>query len=493
MSSTSLADALIDGRARLIAEPPEASHLVQFYEDDAYLAGVVADFLAAGLRAGETLVVIATEEHRRMFAQRLTAAGQDVEEAVGSGQLIVLDAAETLGHFMVEGRPDPERFLAHVGGLIQRLRARSCHAPVRAYGEMVDLLWRAGNPDAAIRLEELWNDLGRRESFTLLCAYVMGNFYRESHGAGFRGVCGAHSHVLPAESQSSDPVALMREISLLQQRGRALENEIIHRQGLEAALREALSARLRAEEELRAQNEELARTVRFSEMFVGILGHDLRNPLSAVTTAASLLLRRADSEAVAKPAARILSSGQRMGRMISQLLDFTRIRLGKGLPLARDWIDLAELCRTVVEEAQLADAISRIEVETAGELAGWWDGDRLSQLLSNLLGNALAHGSREGRVIIRLDGRRSAEVGLQVHNQGVIPEDVLPVLFDPGRATASTGRGTTSGLGLGLYISHEIVSAHAGSIQVASTPEEGTCFTVTLPRSLQPAKQAFEV
>jgi len=493
MSSTSLADALIEGRARLLAEPPVDSHLVQFYEGEGDLGRVVGEFLGAGLRAGETLVVIATEEHRRLFSERLAAAGHDVGEALGSGQLTLLDANETLAHFMVDDRPDRERFLLHVGGLVQRLRGRGCHAPVRAYGEMVDLLWRRGNSEGALRLEELWNELGRLESFTLLCAYVMGNFYRESHGAGFRGVCSVHSHVLPAEPESTEPEALMRELSLLQQRARSLENEIIHRQGLESALREALAARRQAEEELRAHNEELARTVRFSEMFVGILGHDLRNPLSAVTTAASLLLRRAESEAVARPAARILSSGQRMGRMINQLLDFTRIRLGKGLPLARGPVDLAEVCRVVVEEAQLADALPRIEVEAAGELAGWWDSDRLSQLLSNLLGNALSHGDPAGRVTVRLDGRRTAEVGLQVNNQGVIPPEVLPVLFDPGRATASTGRGATSGLGLGLYISHEIVTAHAGTIQVASSPEEGTCFTVTLPRSLNQAKPAFEV
>jgi hypothetical protein len=102
---------------------------------------------------------------------------------------------------------------------------------------MVDVLWREGNPQAAIRLEEMWNDLGRSHSFTLLCAYVMGNFFKERHGEQFRRVCETHSHVIPAEtwSSSDDPEIQLREVSILQQRARALQAEVKQRQELEEA------------------------------------------------------------------------------------------------------------------------------------------------------------------------------------------------------------------------------------------------------------------
>src|SRR5262249_7008178 len=154
-------------------------------------------------------------------------------------------------------------------------------------------------------------------------------------------------HVLPTEEflAHHDDGSRLRQVSMLQQRARALESEVTRRRALENSLREALAARHRLDEELQRQNDELSRAVRFSEMFVGMLGHDLRNPLSAITTAAQLLSRRADSDRVALPAKRITNSAMRMSRMIDQLLDFTRIRLGNGIPLERAPVDLAEVVR----------------------------------------------------------------------------------------------------------------------------------------------------
>lgn len=490
-SATAAAETVDDEPAGLLARPPADGHLVQFYEDDQFLGRVVCDYLTAGLEGGESLIVVATEARRQLFTEGLEARGFDVVGARRRGQLLMLDAEETLAHLMVGGMPDWARFHALIGSAMNEARARA-DAPIRAYGEMVDVLWRAGQARAAIRLEELWNDLGRMQSFTLLCAYVMGNFYKESHGQDFQRVCGAHSHVIPSDARpDADRDDLLRQMSLLQQRARALENEIAHRRQLEEALRDALADRRRAEEALRAQNEELARTVRFSEMFVGILGHDLRNPLSAVTTAASLLVRRAESDRVSRPAARILSSGQRMSRMIDQLLDLTRIRLGKGIPLERSRIDLVEICRMAVDEIDGAEQMSRVRVEPIGDLVGWWDGDRLSQLVSNLLGNALAHGAKEVPIILRIDGRVPSRVVMEVHNGGCIPADVLPVIFDATQSGTNVKREGSSGLGLGLYISEQIVIAHGGTLEVRSTPEDGTCFTAALPRNLHQAAPAF--
>src|SRR6266704_1374667 len=217
--------------AELRATPAGSGHTVQFYEDEAFLRETVARYLGAGLIADEPVVVIATEPHRRAFQESLAAKGFDVERASAAGRLTVLDARATLDAFMVAGMPQWEPFRSLVGGTIDRCLAACERKRVRLYGEMVDVLWRDGNPQAAIRLEELWNDLGRARPFSLLCAYVMGNFFKEAHGEPFARICNAHDHVVPAESysESDERDKRLREISLLQQRARALETELKRR------------------------------------------------------------------------------------------------------------------------------------------------------------------------------------------------------------------------------------------------------------------------
>jgi signal transduction histidine kinase len=477
---------------------PADDHGVQLYESDDFMCGLVADYARAGLDAGEPVVLVATQAHAHSILARLTRS-DDVTEALAAQRLTVLEARETLERFMVDGVPDRARFAEVVDGLVGALRFRTATGRVRVFGEMVDVLLREGNPEAALRLESLWNEAARRHPITLLCAYLMGSFYKESHAGHLRRICAAHAHVSPTESfprDGSDEVQL-REVALLQQRAQALESEVAHRKEIEQRLREALSQRRRVEdalrareEELRRQNEELTRTVRFSEMFVGILGHDLRNPLSAITTAASLLARRAESEKVAAPTGRILNSARRMARMIDQLLDFTRIRLGNGLPLERRRTDLADVCRSVVEELETATHEKRVRLEACGDLAGTWDGDRLAQLASNLLSNALAHGDAGAPITLRLEGSGDY-VLLEVHNAGAISGEVLPLIFDPFKSGADRKQERSSGLGLGLFITREIALAHAGSIGVESSPEEGTRFTVRLPREPGASGPAF--
>jgi hypothetical protein len=274
--------------AAFLAEPPEHSHAVQFYDDDEFLFDAVGRFLAAGVKAGDRLVVIATEPHRAGFMKYLEP--HNGHAAIESGQLLILDARHMLAKFMVGGMPDPDLFRDALSRVMTQLRETG-EGRVRAYGEMVDLLWRDGNSRAAIRLEELWNDAGKEQTFSLLCAYVMNNFYKQGDSETFMAVCRNHSHVIPTESftQLDDPHARLREISLLQQRARALETELIYRKELEDALRDALRERGRAEEELRAciKREQDARSRAeasdaFKEMFLGILGHDLRNPLNTI-------------------------------------------------------------------------------------------------------------------------------------------------------------------------------------------------------------------
>jgi PAS domain S-box-containing protein len=232
-------------------------------------------------------------------------------------------------------------------------------------------------------------------------------------------------------------------------------------------------------DEVRAR-EELARTVQYNEKFTAILGHDLRNPLNAIMMTAQLLERRAPGEEIARPAARIVASGDRMRRMIDQLLDLARVRV-TGLRLSPRPVDLGELCRSVLDELRAGHPESRLELVTAGSLVGRWDGDRLAQVLSNLAANAIEHGAPSAPVRVRLDGRDPDRVGICVENQGAIPAPLLPVLFDPFRS-AEHRSAKTRGLGLGLYISHEIIAAHRGRLTVRSDPAGGTCFEVELSK-----------
>jgi signal transduction histidine kinase len=251
--------------------------------------------------------------------------------------------------------------------------------------------------------------------------------------------------------------------------------------------RQQLARELRERERL---NAELRDTLRLNEMFYAALGHDLRNPLSAIMTGAAVLIRRTADEKTMSVGNRILSSGARMGRMIEQLLDLARARLGGGIPLAPEFVDLRALAERVVSELQALESTRTIEVETTGELTGKWDEPRLAQVLSNLLGNALQHGDPNTNISLRIDGGAETVV-IRVHNWGVIPQELLPSLFEPFRSGRDAHR-QSEGLGLGLYIVDQVVRSHDGTIEVDSTARKGTTFTVVLPRSVasSPAAQS---
>ena len=188
---------------------------------------------------------------------------------------------------------------------------------------------------------------------------------------------------------------------------------------------EAAAARERAE----VSERELRAVAELRELFIGILGHDLRNPLSSIVLAAASLQRRGHlDEQDAETAARILRASQRITRMISQLLDLTRARLGGGLAIERKPVDLREICRNVVDEFEVP-----IQLDVEGDVTGSWDSDRLAEVLSNLVGNAVEYHAPETPVIVEAhaDG---AEVVVEVTNQGEpIPADVLPFIFEPFR------------------------------------------------------------
>ncbi|MEO7332292.1 MAG: ATP-binding protein [Minicystis sp.] len=472
-----------------LEEPRPNSHAVQFYETDAFLVDAVGRFLGAGLRAGESIVVIASDAHAKDFMDHLESLGG--ARAMESGQLVMLDAQETLAKFMVGDMPDHDLFMTVINVVITCIQKRHPGARLRCYGEMVDLLWREGNSRAAIRLEELWNELREAQSFVLLCAYVMGNFYKEGDAAQFMEVCRTHSDVISTESfaANDDPCARLHELSLLRQRTSSLESEVRYRKELELALRDALQERTRVEDELRAAvvREKAARARAeendsFKEMFLGILGHDLRNPLSAILTTARLMTVRGeggpDNE---KRVGRIVSSGVRMQRMIEQILDLTRARLAEGIPVNRSVEhDLTPIVTRIVEELRGAELGHRIELVLEGPCRAHVDPDRLEQVVSNLLGNALAHGDPEQPITVTLASRVDA-VSVTVHNHGTpIDPHFMPLLFDPFRR-GDVSNGRAQGLGLGLYIAERIASAHGGKIEVQSSQVLGTSFAAVFP------------
>jgi len=236
----------------------------------------------------------------------------------------------------------------------------------------------------------------------------------------------------------------------------------------------------RQKQQLARQLEELTATLRLNELFTAVLGHDLRNPLSAILNSANLLERVSKEEVVRQSATRMVTSGRRMSRMIDDMLDLTRARLGGGIPLRRQETDFGQLVQRVIQEHQVSFPEARFQTNQEGDLTGFWDADRLAQVTSNLVGNALVHGDKQEPIEVRLSGVRPDYVVMTVANSGVIPGDLLPHLFDPFRG-GQRHLGRSEGLGLGLYIVQQIVLAHGGRVDV-KTDDRRTMFMVHIPR-----------
>lgn len=236
---------------------------------------------------------------------------------------------------------------------------------------------------------------------------------------------------------------------------------------------EADEAKERAEESKR----ELVAVAEFREMFIAILGHDLRTPLSTIVMAAGLLLQRGHlDEQDGQTVARIIRSSQRMTTMIAQLLDLTRARLGGGLRIEPTPTDLGALCSNVVGEFE-----APIELEVEGDMQGTWDDDRLAEAVSNLAGNAVKYAEPGTAVVIKARPEGD-EVVVEVANRGTpIAADVLPFIFEPFRRAEQRKKSRTGSLGLGLYIADQIVIAHGGTL-VARCADGTTTFVMRLPR-----------
>jgi PAS domain S-box-containing protein len=268
-------------------------------------------------------------------------------------------------------------------------------------------------------------------------------------------------HYFPVRLPSAEIIGVGRVVQDITEKKRAAADE----------------ARRRADAERAAT--ELREVALLRETLIGTLGHDLRNPLSAILMSAQLLQQDAGlSDRALRAVQRIATSGNRMQRMVHDLLDFARSRLAGGIPVERTPLDLHELAREVVQEMSIGAPGSDIRLDLTGDGLGSWDGDRMAEVLSNLLRNALQHGA-EAPIDVRIEDAGDG-IRLEVSNlnrQGPIPARALATLFEPFRQGQRTG----SGLGLGLYIVDQVVRAHGGEISVQSDTER-TTFAVQLPR-----------
>ena len=219
------------------------------------------------------------------------------------------------------------------------------------------------------------------------------------------------------------------------------------------------------------------------ERFLAILGHDLRTPLGAIITSTKFML---DADELREPyltlVTRVATSARRMNQMVADLLEFTRTRFGDSIPIVRAETDVRKILHDVVSEVAATYPSSTLQIETTGELVGRWDPDRLTQALTNLVGNAVQHGSEKSPIKVAARGEPN-EVVISVHNEGpAIPKKELAQIFEAMKHDRVDGARDRRHLGLGLYIVDKIVAAHGGSIDVRSSRERGTTFTVHLPR-----------
>jgi two-component system sensor histidine kinase/response regulator len=235
----------------------------------------------------------------------------------------------------------------------------------------------------------------------------------------------------------------------------------------------------RQQQQLARELKERTESLRLNEMFTAVLGHDLRNPLNAIVNCAYLLQRRPDEATARDVAARILSNGKWMSRMIGDVLDLARAHLGGGLPIQRAPMALDALVESVVAAYQATHPERAIEISREGSATGRWDEDRLRQVLTNLIGNAIEHGDAGDAVRVQIDGTSADIVELTVINSGTIPAELVPRLFDPFQGPRSA---KSQGLGLGLYIVQQIINGHGGRVEVQSGVDGRTILRVTLPR-----------
>jgi signal transduction histidine kinase len=455
----------------------DRTHAVQFYEDDDFIVASVGDFLGSGLAIGQDVVVVATAAHNDALRAHLQRRGFNVERAMLRGQLLMADAHETLATFMVGDRPDAGRFLDTIESLLGS-RGQSVHHPnVRVFGEMVDILSRAGNHDGAVALEWLWNEAARKHHFSLLCAYSMRSFVTDAHASSVASICDAHAHVIPTERYTLvDGDARLREIARLQQRALALATEVERSRELERSLREALA---RAEAASHAKSE-----------FLGMMSHELRTPLNAIAGHVQLIeleVHGPINDQQRDALGRVQRSQRRLLALINDVLNLTRTDAPqmeydlRTVPLEPLLDEVTQLLAPLFAAASLT-----CEVVQSEALVVRADREKVHQVVLNLLGNAIKYTPAGGSVLVRAAASATSPqtIEIDVCDSGIgIAPEMLERIFEPFVQLGSFADVQRDGIGLGLSISRRLARGMGGELYAMSNPDCGSTFRLTLPKA----------
>lgn len=559
-------------------EISESEHLVQFYETDDFLLDSVSKFIGTGLAIGDAGIVIGTRAHLEGLEQRLQADGLNLDAARGT--YISLDARETLSTFMVDGSPDPARFAEVVGSLIEQ--AAREQRRVRVCGEMVALLWTDGNRAAAIRLEELWNNLRNKIScFSLLCAYAMHGFDGEAYGIQFTEICRQHSRIIPDESYSAltSSEDRLRAITLLQQKANSLEAEIAERKAAEEQLRlsesryrrlfesnligvfvsdfdgafldandaflnllgytraELLAGAMQREaltppefhylsqnavkalqeagasgtyekEYLHKSGKRLPVLVAVTRIensatcigfvldiserkdlekrkdeFISMASHELKTPLTSLKGFLGLLQRRLitqGDETTLHYLTRMDVQVNKLTRLINDLLNLSRMQTGQ-IDYRPECFAVDALLQETVENVQGTTQSHRLILAGQAQVEVFADRDRIGQVLINLLNNAIKYSPGADSVLIHVAKERG-QVIVSVQDFGIgIAKGYQRKIFERFYQINDPQEKAYAGLGIGLYISCEIIRRHGGQLWVESEKGKGATFHFTLP------------
>jgi signal transduction histidine kinase len=457
----------------LPARPPHpapalhlGTHSVHFYEEDSFLLDSAADLIGSALIAGDTAVVVATSAHRLGLSQRLRSRGLNLEMTANLGRYFAFDAATTLSVFMVNDSPDPARFNTFMGKTLSSIRSAVKGKPPRLvfFGEMVSMLCAEGNFEGALELEQLWNELARNQSFHLHCAYPMKDFEHDSNSQAFLNICAEHSHVIPTEKYTALATEddRLRHISLLQHRAQTAEVE--------------MAARLRAEEALR-HSEKFAATGRLAAS----IAHEINNPLETISNAI-YLARSAPPSEIASYLKIADEELARVAQITKQTLGFYRETASPGPVKLSTLLDelLTLYSRKLHAKNLTVKKQYRDEFIIQGQIG------ELRQVFANQVANAIYAMPESGCLTIRIRKTRSWSNGqcpgtaISLVDTGTgISQELLPKIFEPFFTTKQS-----DGNGLGLWITHNIITRHGGTIRVRSNPGpgvSGTIFTTFLP------------
>jgi signal transduction histidine kinase len=445
-----------------------SAHVVQFYGEDGFLLDELSRFIGTALGAGNGAVVIATKEHRDALARRLKAWGLDTTKAAEQGRYIPLDAAETLTKFMLDGSPDPTLFVELVGGIIARVRAASGgeQGQVVAFGEMVSLLWNAGKPDAAIHLEQLWNELAKTHSFSLRCAYPISSFYREEHGDLLLKICAEHSGVIPGESYTAlvSNDERLRSVAHLQQKAKALETEIAERRQVEERLRRS-QAELESlvEQRTAALRQLSSRLLSLQDSERRRIARELHDSLGQYLVALKLdidILRRSPEQVELWG-----QSEELLERCIAEVRTLSYLLH----PPTMDAVGIASAARWYVEGFGLRSGL-QLNLDAPNDPVRLPDAIELAlfRVLQEALTNVHRHsGASAADILIR---RSSGEVILEVRDNGHGMEQGILDRF----------RVSGTGTGVGLMSMHERARELGGNVRIESS-STGTLVRIAIP------------